>query len=89
MTKEQMMALKPGDIIVDKNTGDQFKFVKLTEVPNIVPKNGGLDLAHIWQEIAVEQIPGFQYAKRYVTYGPYCYFSHKRMALKGAEKWKM
>ena len=81
MTKMQMMSLKPGDIVVDKDTGDQFRVVKLVDVNDIVPKNGGFAFVNPRKEIGAELIPGFEYAKRYVTNGPYFYFSHKKMAV--------
>lgn len=85
MTKTQMMALKPGDIVVDKDTGDQFEFVQLAKICDIVPKDGGFKFQNERHEIGAKLIPGFEYSKRYVTNGPYFYFGHKRMALKEAE----
>lgn len=86
MTKKQMMSLKPGDIVVDKDTGDQFKVVQLVEVKRGVYSDGEFRFIDPHKEIAAELIPGFEYAKRYVTNGPYFYFSHKRMAVKEEEK---
>lgn len=86
MTKKQMMALKPGDIVVDKDTGDQFEFVQLAKICDIVPKGGEFKFQNERQEIGAKLIPGFKYSRRYVTNGPYFYFSHKRMTLKEAVK---
>lgn len=86
MTKKQMMALKPGDIVVDKDTGDQFKVVALVDVRPGVYTDGYFRFEDAHKEIGAELIPGFKYSKRYVTNGPYFYFKHKRMALKEAVK---
>ena len=83
MTKKQMMALKPGDIVEEKTTGDQFKVVKLVDVRSMVEtKDGKYAFVDPRKEIAVELIPGFDYSRRYDTSGPYFLFSHQRMKVK-------
>lgn len=86
MTKKQMMALKPGDIVVEKDTGDQFRFVRLVNVSDIKMVDGRACFVNPRQELCVELIPDFKYARKRVTSGGYFYFSHKRMAVKEAVK---
>lgn len=82
MTKKQMMALKPGDIVVEKTSGDEFVVVELPEVRNMVQKGGKFEFINPHYEIGAALIPGFEYSRRYVTNGPYFYFTHTRMKVK-------
>lgn len=82
MTKKQMMSLKPGDIVVDKANGDEFKVVRMLEIKDIVPKSGKFEFVNARTEIAAELIPGFKYSRPHITNGPYFVFSHKKMAVK-------
>ena len=82
MTKKQMEALKPGDIVVEKETGDQFKFLHLVSISDMVQNGSKFDFVNARKELAVGLIPGFEYARRRVTSGPYFVFSHKKMAVK-------
>ena len=82
MTKKQMEALKPGDIVIEKETGDQFKFLHLVSISDMVRNGSKFDFANVRKELAVGLIPGFAYARRRVTNGPYFVFSHKKMAVK-------
>ena len=82
MTKAQAAALKPGDIVVEKSTGDQFLFLKLMDVTPMELKNGDFGFGSTKTELAVELIPSFEYARRRVTNGPFFLFDYKKMMLK-------
>ena len=85
MTKKQMMALKPGDIVVEKTTGDEFEFVDLAVVRDIIPSGGKFDMVNPRKMLRTNLIPGFDYTKQYRG-GLNYYFSHTRMAVKEAAK---
>ena len=82
MTKKQMEALKPGDIVVEKATGDQFKFVNLAEVKDVKFLPGRVDFTNPRKELAVELIPGFEYSRKMYPGGKHFYFKHTQMAVK-------
>lgn len=82
MTKKQMEALKPGDIVVEKSTGDEFVFDGIATICDILSNGGRFHFHNRRQELRVKLIPGFRYSKRYVTNGSGFYFSHKKMMLK-------
>lgn len=83
MTKKQMMALKPGDIVVEKTTGDEFVFDGVAKICDILPNGESFHFHNHRQELRVKLIPGFEYTKKYRGGYKY-YFSHKRMAVKEA-----
>ena len=83
MTKKQMMALKPGDIVVEKSTGDEFEFVDLAVVRDIIPSGGRFEFATPRQMLRTKLIPGFDYTKQYRGAMNY-YFTHTRMTVKEA-----
>lgn len=81
MTKKQMMTLKPGDIVVEKSTGDEFVFDGLATVCDILPNGGSYHFHNRRQELRVKLIPNYEYTKQYRGGYEY-YFGHKRMAVK-------
>lgn len=83
MTKKQMMALKPGDIVVEKESGDVFRFLRRVEVVTILLKADSHDLVNPRTEIVVEPIPGLKYERTW-GYQSQLYFRHGRLALKEA-----
>lgn len=85
MTKKQMMALKPGDIVIEKSTGDEFEFVDLVVMRDIIPSGKNFDFVNPRKVLRVNLIPGFAYEKTYRGDLHY-YFSHTRMAVKEAAK---
>lgn len=81
MKKSQMTKLKPGDILVDKETGDEFVFVRLADVvafkvfENLYKKDG------MHTEIVAKQIKGRKYKYSYGS-NPEVYFRHTRLKMK-------
>ena len=82
MTKKQMMSLKPGDIVVEKESGDEFRFLRLVEVKTLVMKSDSHDWVNPRMEIVVEPIPGRKYERTW-GYQSQLYFRHPRLLLKG------
>ena len=81
MTKRQMMDLKPGDVVVEKESGDEFRFLRLVEVATLIFKENGHDLVNPRMEIVVEPIPGKKYERTW-GYQSQLYFRNKRLTLK-------
>lgn len=83
MTKKQMMALKPGDIVVEKESGDEFRFLRRVEVATLLLKADSHDLVNPRTEIVVEPINGLKYERSW-GYQSQLYFRHNRLVLKEA-----
>jgi len=83
MTKKQMMALKPGDIVVEKESGDEFRFLRRVEVATLLLKADSHDLVNPRTEIVVEPLPGRKYERSW-GYQSQLYFRHNRLEMKGA-----
>lgn len=81
MTKNQMMALEPGDIVVEKESGDEFRFLRRVEVATLVFTDTGHDLVNPRLEVVVEPIPGRKYERSW-GYQSQLYFRHIRLTLK-------
>lgn len=83
MTKKQMMSLEPGDIVIHKESGDEFRFLRRVEVATLLLKSDGHDLVNPRTEIVVEPIPGRKYERTW-GYQSQLYFRHNRLEMKGA-----
>ena len=81
MTKKQMMSLQPGDIVVEKESGDEFRFLRLVEVATLLLKADSHDLVNPRTEIVVEPIPGQKYERTW-GYQSQIYFRQGRLLLK-------
>lgn len=83
MTKKQMMAMEPGDIVVEKESGDEFRFLRRVEVATLLLKADSHDLVNPRTEIVVEPLPGRKYERSW-GYQSQLYFRHNRLERKGA-----
>lgn len=81
MKKCQMKKLKPGEILVDKETGDEFIFVRLAEVVSLKVFEDLYKKDNTHTEIVVRQIRGWKYKYSYGCH-PEVYFRHTRLKLK-------
>lgn len=85
MTKKQMIALKPGTIVIEKSSGDEFEFVDLAVVHDIIPSGDRFDMVNARQMLRTKFISGFDYAVKREA-GLNYYFSHTRMGVKEETK---
>lgn len=83
MTKKQMMSLQPGDIVVEKESGDEFRFLRRVEVATMLLKADSHELVNPRTEIVVEPLPGRKYERSW-GYQSQLYFRHNRLEMKGA-----
>ena len=81
MKKSQMLRLKPGEILVDKETGDEFVFVRLAEVVSLKVFEDLYKNDNKHTEIVAKQIRGRKYKYSYGS-NPEVYFRHTRLMLK-------